>query len=167
MPRLSSVIKATCGAVTTVAITGSITLIFLSRGDPWRFGQQHEPHWSWAIGSGRLKLWVAEPGIFAPTDTWASSWYRGLDGSPTRWDFTLHRGSTGGVVVMAIPLWSLALGGSMLGIGVLGYPELRRKRRRRDGRCLKCGYDLTSNIDEVCPECGTAIVLRKGQPSSL
>ena len=165
MPRLSSIIKGTCGAIALVAIVGSITLMILSRGDPWRFGQQHEPYWSWAIGSGRLKLWIAEPGVFTPTDSWTSSWYRGLDGSPIRWDFTMHRGSTGGVVVMAIPFWSVALGGITLGVGVFGYPTLRRTRRRRRGRCLKCGYDLAGTVDEVCPECGMALLLRKGQPS--
>lgn len=31
---------------------------------------------------------------------------------------------------------------------------LRRWRRRRRGRCVKCGYDLTGNVSGVCPECG-------------
>lgn len=31
---------------------------------------------------------------------------------------------------------------------------VRRYRRRRRGRCLKCGYDLTGNVSGVCPECG-------------
>ncbi len=33
---------------------------------------------------------------------------------------------------------------------------LRRWRRRRQGRCQKCGYDLAGNVTGVCPECGTA-----------
>ncbi len=32
----------------------------------------------------------------------------------------------------------------------------RRWRRRREGRCLACGYDLTGNTSGVCPECGEA-----------
>jgi hypothetical protein len=33
---------------------------------------------------------------------------------------------------------------------------LRRWRRRRQGLCVKCAYDLTGNESGVCPECGTA-----------
>ena len=29
-------------------------------------------------------------------------------------------------------------------------------RRKREGRCLRCGYDLTGNASGVCPECGEA-----------
>lgn len=29
------------------------------------------------------------------------------------------------------------------------------RRRRCQGRCLKCGYNLTGNLSGVCPECGT------------
>ncbi len=31
---------------------------------------------------------------------------------------------------------------------------VRRRRRRRAGLCIKCGYDLTGNESGVCPECG-------------
>ena len=31
---------------------------------------------------------------------------------------------------------------------------LRRRRRRRSGRCQRCGYDLTGNVSGRCPECG-------------
>ena len=34
---------------------------------------------------------------------------------------------------------------------------LRRWHRRRLGRCLKCGYDLSGNVSGVCPECGTPV----------
>ncbi|UCC32450.1 MAG: hypothetical protein JSU86_09245 [Phycisphaerales bacterium] len=32
---------------------------------------------------------------------------------------------------------------------------VRRSRRRRQGLCLRCGYNLTGNVSGVCPECGT------------
>lgn len=32
---------------------------------------------------------------------------------------------------------------------------LRRSLRRRQGRCLKCGYDLRDKIADGCPECGS------------
>ena len=34
--------------------------------------------------------------------------------------------------------------------------HLRAKRRRVEGRCRSCDYDLTGNVSSVCPECGTA-----------
>ena len=32
-----------------------------------------------------------------------------------------------------------------------------RRRWRREGRCLRCGYDLTGNVSGRCPECGESI----------
>jgi len=34
--------------------------------------------------------------------------------------------------------------------------EFIRRRRRRGGQCLHCGYDLHGNVSGVCPECGQA-----------
>ncbi len=36
-----------------------------------------------------------------------------------------------------------------------------RRRRRREGWCVKCGYDLTGNESGKCPECGTEIEPRR------
>jgi hypothetical protein len=33
----------------------------------------------------------------------------------------------------------------------------KRERRRRQGLCTKCGYDLTGNVSGTCPECGGKI----------
>ena len=34
------------------------------------------------------------------------------------------------------------------------YHSLRARRRRRDGLCPACGYNLAGNVTGVCPECG-------------
>ncbi|MBU0718254.1 MAG: hypothetical protein KJ749_08405 [Planctomycetes bacterium] len=34
---------------------------------------------------------------------------------------------------------------------------LRRRRRRKRGLCVNCGYNLTGNVSGVCSECGTKI----------
>ena len=37
----------------------------------------------------------------------------------------------------------------------------KHERRRRHGRCVPCGDDLTGNLSGVCPECGTAAATRR------
>jgi hypothetical protein len=52
-----------------------------------------------------------------------------------------------------VPLWLIMV----LAISLAGLPMLRtakRRHRRRHGRCVKCGYDLTGNVSGACPECG-------------
>lgn len=39
-------------------------------------------------------------------------------------------------------------------------------RRRRAGRCVSCGYDLTGNAEGLCPECGDLGSHRKSIPPS-
>ena len=57
----------------------------------------------------------------------------------------------------------------VLGLAVLfaAYPVIaffrgpaRRRRRRKHGECVTCGYNLTGNMSGVCPECGTKIRAR-------
>lgn len=48
----------------------------------------------------------------------------------------------------------------LLGWGAFRFPAaIRRSRRRRAGKCLKCGYDLAGlrspDRTTTCPECGT------------
>jgi len=58
---------------------------------------------------------------------------------------------------VTIHLWAVAV--------LLGVPPcyglvpgwLRRRYRRRHGRCVACGYDLTGNTSGICPECATEI----------
>ena len=53
-------------------------------------------------------------------------------------------------------------------VGVVSYfvtwKRGEAKERARQGRCLKCGYDLTGNISGVCPECGTAVEQPEPKP---
>ncbi len=107
------------GTFSLLLATAAIVLLVQSRSTPWLIGVQNEPHWSWAVGSGRLKIWLAEPEVFSSNDSWTSSWYRGLDGQPIRWGFTVHRGSTGGVIVIAVPLWVIAGVGGFCGTYLL------------------------------------------------
>jgi hypothetical protein len=41
-------------------------------------------------------------------------------------------------------------------VGYMGNrPHKLRRERLSKGLCVRCGYDLTGNVNGVCPECGT------------
>jgi hypothetical protein len=48
------------------------------------------------------------------------------------------------LLLAAYPLWS----------GVRGF--VLRRKRRKNGLCMHCGYDLTGNESGTCSECGTS-----------
>ena len=57
------------------------------------------------------------------------------------------------------PIWpgfaiNTAFYAAILWLLALGPFAARRFTRRRRGRCIKCGYDLSHAEHEVCPECG-------------
>ncbi|MCH8966496.1 MAG: hypothetical protein IID43_02365 [Planctomycetes bacterium] len=55
---------------------------------------------------------------------------------------------------LAIPLWCpIVLFAAYPTIAFIRGP-VRRRRRRKRGLCVKCGYDLTGNVTGVCSECG-------------
>lgn len=71
------------------------------------------------------------------------------------------------ITVAVAPLWSLtALFATYPTIAFIGGP-VRRWRRRRNGWCVECGYDLTGNVSGICPECGTPITGLPRAPSGL
>lgn len=55
-----------------------------------------------------------------------------------------------GVVLHYLSIW-VALGFFHY---VLKQEETQRKRRKKRGECVECGYDLRATPD-TCPECGT------------
>jgi len=52
-----------------------------------------------------------------------------------------------------VPLWLFGVPASL----AIAFSPKRRWRRRRAGRCIYCGYNLTGNLSGVCPECGERI----------
>ncbi len=76
--------------------------------------------------------------------------FRSLD---TRWLPELHR--TSDVGYLQLPFWIPALAfASMLMLCRPLYFHRRRKRKKL-GLCLKCGYNLTGLTEPRCPECNT------------
>ncbi len=58
-----------------------------------------------------------------------------------------------GMVIIIVPFWiPTALFGTLF--CVVGMPYHRRRKRKKLGLCVKCGYDLRASKDR-CPECAT------------
>lgn len=89
----------------------------------------------------------------------------------TWWQFGFHAQVSNhqGEVLVLVPHWFLAtLFGipplwSLLGLEIRA---LRTARRRRRGRCVKCGYDLRAT-PATCPECNTPPTERPSARSRL
>ena len=59
----------------------------------------------------------------------------------------------GGVSALKLPLWIPTV---VLAIGSISFvliPRHRRRKRKKLGLCVNCGYDLRASKDR-CPECG-------------
>ena len=90
--------------------------------------------------------------------------FAGFDGFQTKWWPTYRSSPTNSyrrnfapanIVVITVPCWPLTF---LSGVFVIVYtvPSARRRKRKKLGMCVKCGYDLRAS-KERCPECGTSI----------
>ena len=50
-----------------------------------------------------------------------------------------------------------------LPLAISASPWARRRRRAKQGLCIRCGYDLSGAEHEACPECGKEI--KKANPA--
>ena len=113
----------------------------------------------------------------APTDTYTDhgipGWFRFFarpDG--TRWvslpglQFLWCFQATGySQVFVSLDFLVLAMAAALVpAIHVIG-TRLRNSSRRRHGRCVSCGYDLTGNESHTCPECGTPTTKQNPSPA--
>src|SRR5690242_744871 len=105
LPRCRAVMKCMEGAL----FASAFGLWVASMGYPWLFRLVREPRWALGIGSGRVKIFFAQPGAFAANEDWLPMFYGGLDGSAIRWGIDVRAEA---VRVVALPLWPLV---SLLG----------------------------------------------------
>jgi hypothetical protein len=65
------------------------------------------------------------------------------------------------VAVSWMDLGANGVAGLLIGCGSLyawgRWKRHARRRRRSQGRCAACGYDLRGNVSGRCPECGEAV----------
>ncbi len=58
---------------------------------------------------------------------------------------------------LLLPLWSLiVLFGTYPTYALIRGP-IRRLRRKKQGLCIHCGYNLKGSVGSCCPECGTSV----------
>ena len=69
---------------------------------------------------------------------------------PVPW---FHPWTNGGQRAVYIPSWPILLPVIYYGTAVI----LRVRARRKHSICSNCGYDLTANVTETCPECGSRV----------
>ena len=60
-----------------------------------------------------------------------------------------------GATIVVLPHWLLSMPALLL-FALAARHGVRRRRRRKRGLCLACGYDLRHSPNR-CPECGTAV----------
>jgi hypothetical protein len=102
--------------------------------------------------------------IGTATETFVPDWSPPANGClGIRWESNTYpagppifmRPGNGTATEIAVSLWLILGVATVLPAGCLNH-RLRTRDRRRQGRCLTCGYDLRASTDR-CPECGTAI----------
>jgi len=179
MLRKTLTILSLIGLLLSVGLWGVSYLNFVAvtkpRGPSWRLGHgcfavrwgllpSQDPlppdYETWTVGTirltgGRLLMSTANPqevmGAARATFKTGLTFF-GFKNLKTQWLPQLHRGPPSVVGHLQIPFWILALAfASMLMLCYL--PSRRRRKRKKLGLCLKCGYDLRASKDR-CPECG-------------
>lgn len=91
---------------------------------------------------------------------WAPPWPAGIQTGTLRTpqivpqpDGTSVKYKSSSVVFFEAPLWGVSLISAPYPIVALWRGPIRRRKRRRKGWCLECGYDLEGNVSGICPEC--------------
>src|ERR1051326_4854104 len=147
-----AVISATVAALWCYSYWDSICFPGLQRMDAST--PLHRPDLIVSVYAGDLAITVD-----LPTDQWhrflVNSWKGFGFESYCRHDhFIAQRPPRSHAIGFHFPLWFVLTSVVILPAGILGARYL--KRRRREGLCPVCGYDLRAT-PERCPECGRVV----------
>ena len=144
------VVVLTLGAVYSVRSFAVPTHIrFESDHQGWtRSWETGSSYTSISLNSGELRIHKSHP----------TAWFS----KQTAWEFAgmqfeEKQGLLGnGMLYIHLPFWFVfSLFATYPAVAFIRGP-LRRYRRRKRGRCVKCGYDLRGT-PERCPECGVVL----------
>ncbi len=105
-------------------------------------------------GFGMMRDWPGEAAVYRRINSMDSEGVQGPYG-------TYSVSHTESLVSVWAPSWFVAVITAVLP-AKWGYVWLRGNRRKKRGRCVRCGYDLRGS-GENCPECGTAISKTTGE----
>jgi len=157
-------------------------LVFVATVVLWAYSRSgcHFYHWGNAgrefeldSGGGLIELtYAADTSLVNPLCGWKiahndspNSLWTGVTPGPRRAGFAFYVLRTVGrpagnwriggrrLFLVFFPHWSVALLASCLPLYCVFRLTVGRKRRR-EGHCVHCGYNLTGNLSGVCPECG-------------
>jgi hypothetical protein len=155
---------------------GSAILFFMASAAAWYLSYRRTPELDRSgpsvdcgvsITVGQLGFWMNRHAHRDVPARWACGWgpmaidFRKLQFSPGSADFSLldfrvvhEKLSTGGdYYLIELPLWLMTSASG--GVAILCvWHRWRGRRRRLEGHCPVCGYDLRASPDR-CPECGT------------
>ena len=129
------------------------------------------------IGGRRNPIWW-QSGMFEFQAGWPWRVVRGSGSRPTfdvnepwhepTWDVIVVTHQPGSLHRSRLPLrptfpgivWCTALYGAIMYLLLFAPFDVRRLRRARRCRCVRCGYDLSGSTESArCPECGEATAL--------
>ena len=109
-----------------------------------------------------LHHWTADwsfpsDGVVADFTFKEMSYYRQICGFAYAYAKPIRAGRIQATYLLTLPHWFIALFFATYPTIAFIRGPYRRYRRRKNGLCLKCGYNLTGNVSGVCPECGEQI----------
>lgn len=131
-------------------------VVTTATGWPWRCF--HGENWvDWTPpepGAGPMPSFAMKDGVLTvvPPPAWTPENPRGL--------WVLERGGTAVGEIPFLPMWAGLAGNAAVFAGVwlvplVGIGVVRRRLRKRGGRCVGCGYDRRGlAAGAACPECG-------------
>ena len=106
---------------------------------------------------GLFEIGIDECGTLAPRPS-SGVRFSGYTGLSTRW-WPIFKVDTYPPCqwYLFITFWLPTLLFS-LPLAISAYLRARRRRRSKQGLCIRCGYDLSGTDHTLCPECGTEVV---------
>ena len=109
------------------------------------------------VANGLLRVSQSMLVYEEPDPSWKGSHSSGFTGFHTSWtpSYSYDKNPRLGYWHLAVPFW---IPTSLFSIILLTplVQSYRRRKRKKLGLCVKCGYDLRAS-KERCPECGTEI----------